>query len=111
MIEQILHILYLGGVIMLIARFMPGVRVTSYGTAVLVAIVYAIINFTLGSLLKLLSLPFIILTLGIFIVFINAFLLWLTDKLLDNFEIDNFPTTFIVAILITLAEILFASLV
>ena len=111
MLVFIVHILYLGGVIMLIAHFLSGVQVKSYGTAVLVAIIYAVINFTLGTLLKLLSLPFIILTLGIFIFLINAFLLWLTDKLLTNFKIDTFGTTFIAAVLITLAEVLFVYLI
>lgn len=104
MINLILHLLCLGAVILFISRTLPGVRVTSYGTAVMVAIVCGLINVTLGTLLKLLSIPFIIITLGVFMLVINTFLLWLTDELLDDFDIDDLGTTFIAALLITLAD-------
>ena len=104
MIELILHMLCLGATILLIARVLPGVHVESYGTAVLVAVIYGLINVTLGTLLKLLGLPFVILTLGIFLIIINTFLLWLTDQLLEDFEIEDLGTTFIAALLITIAD-------
>ena len=104
MIDLILHILCLGAVVLGIARLLPGVYVESYGTGVLVAIVYGLINVTLGTVLKLLGLPFIIVTLGIFLVVINSFLLWITDELLDDFEIEDAGTTFVAALLITLAD-------
>ncbi|HCC45609.1 MAG TPA: phage holin family protein [Gammaproteobacteria bacterium] len=79
----------------------PGVRVDSYGTALLETSIYGFINETLGATLKLLSLPFVILTLSVFLIVIDKFLLWLTDKILGNFEIDDHGTTFIAALLIT----------
>ena len=108
MIDLILHILCLGAAILLIARVLPGVHVESYGTAVLVAVIYGLINVTLGTLLKLLGLPFVILTLGIFLIIINTFLLWLTDQLLEDFEIEDLGTTFIAALLITIADTVLA---
>ena len=104
MIELILHMLGLGGAILLVARLLPGMHVESYGTAILVAIVYSLINVTLGFVLKLLGLPFIIITLGIFLIIINAFLLWITDELFDDFDIDDAGTTFVAAFLITLVD-------
>ena len=106
--DLILHLLGLGAVILLIAKTLPGVRVESYGTAVLVAIVYGLINVTLGTLLKLLGLPFVILTLGVFLVVTNTFLLWITDEILDDFEIEDIGTTFVAALLITIADTLLA---
>lgn len=104
MIDLILHMLCLGAVIFFIAEALPGVHVEGYGTAVLVAVIYGLINVTLGTLLKLLGLPFVIITLGVFLVIINTFLLWLTDQLLDDFEIEDLGTTFIAAILITISD-------
>ncbi len=104
MIDLILHILCLGAAILLIARALPGVYVDSYGAAILVAVVYGLINVTLGTVLKLIGLPFVILTLGVFLIIINTFLLWLTDKFLDDFEIEDLGTTFIAALLITIAD-------
>jgi len=104
MMELILHIALLGGVVFALARSLPGIYVGGYGTALLVAIVYGLINVTLGTLLKILSIPFIIITVGVFLLFINTFLLWLTDQILDDFEIDDLGTTFLAATLITVAD-------
>ncbi|MDA3791378.1 MAG: phage holin family protein [Desulfobacula sp.] len=51
-----------------------------------------------------LTLPFIIITFGLFKFVINAFLLWLTDKLIEDFEIKGVFTTFIAAFLITIVD-------
>lgn len=104
MIELILHILCLAAVIVGIARLLPGMYVESYGTSIIVAIVYGLINVTLGFVLKLLGLPFIIITLGVFLIVINTFLLWITDQLIEDFEIEDIGTTFVAALLITLAD-------
>ena len=102
----LIHILLLSGVIFLVAEAMPGIRLKSYGTALMVAIVYSLIDVFLGTLLKLLSIPFILLTLGLFIFVVNTFLLWLTDQLIEDFEIKNIGVTVITAIIITLANLL-----
>ncbi len=108
MIDLILHLLCLGAVIFLIAEVLPGFRVDSYGVAVMVAIVYALINVTLGTLLKIIGIPFIILTLGVFLIIINTFMLWITDQLLDDFEIEDIGTTFVAALLITISDTILA---
>lgn len=104
MIDLILHLLLLAVVIFALAKTLPGIHVASYGTALLVAIVYGLINITLGSVLKLLAIPFIIITIGVFLILINTFLLWLTDQLLEDFEIEDMGTTFLAAIVITLSD-------
>ena len=104
MVDLILHLLCLAAVILFIGRALPGVHCDDYGTALVVAIVYGLINVTLGTVLKLISIPFVILTLGVFLLIINTFLLWLTDQLLDDFEIEDIGTTFFAALLITLSD-------
>lgn len=104
MIELILHLLLLGLAIFFIAERLPGIYVRDYGTALGVAVVYGLINITLGTIFKILSIPLIVLTLGLFLLVINTFLLWLTDQLFDDFEIEDMGTTFIAAVLITIAD-------
>ncbi len=94
----------LAGVIFILARMMPGIRVAGYGTALLVAVIYGLINVTLGSILKILTIPFIIISVGVFLLLINTFLLWLTDQILEDFEIEDMGTTFIAAVIITIAD-------
>ncbi|MEX0942739.1 MAG: phage holin family protein [Pseudomonadales bacterium] len=104
MIDLVLHFLLLGFVIFLIAESLPGIYVAGYGTAVGVAVVYGLINITLGTVFKILAIPLIVITFGIFLIVINTFLLWLTDELFEDFEIADMGTTFLAAILITLTD-------
>ena len=104
--DLLFHILILGGVIFLLAELLPGLRVEGYGTAIVVAIVYSLINVTLGTVIKFLSIPFVIITVGLFLIVINSFLLYLTDVILDDFEIEDMGTTLIAALIITLSDTL-----
>ena len=104
--DLLLHILFLGGVIFLLAESLPGLRVDGYGTAIIVAVVYSLINVTLGTVLKFLSIPFVIITVGFFLIIINTFMLYLTDAILEDFEIEDMGTTFVAAIIITLSDTL-----
>jgi len=104
MLELIAYVLLLALAILVIAEMLPGIYIDGYGTAVVVAIVYGLINVTLGTVFKVLSLPLIIITLGIFLFVINSFLLYLTDALIEDFEIENYGTTLVAAVLITLSD-------
>ena len=101
---MLINLVILSVAVFLVASFLPGIQIKNFGTAVIVAIVYSLVNFFVGWLLVLLSLPFIIITFGLFKLVINAVLLWLTDKMVDDFEIKDFFTTFIAALCITLVD-------
>ncbi len=73
-----------------IAYFVPGFNVEGIWTALLAALVLGLINAFLRPLLKILSLPITILTLGLFSIVINALLLWLVSSLVPGFGIDTF---------------------
>jgi len=87
---------------MVVSHFLPGLHVRSFGSALVVAAVYGILNVLLYPVLAFLAFIPILVTFGLFIFVINAFLLWLTDVLLDQFKIDNIPTALIGAILLTI---------
>src|SRR5262245_30415148 len=101
--------LVLGGVAFLIvARLLPGFYLRGgFGSAVLVAFVYGVIKALLWWLLVLVTLPLVVLTFGIFIFVINAFLLWLTDKLLARLEVRGFGTLVLGAFLLSVLDFLF----
>ncbi len=104
--DFVLHILVLAGVIFFVAESMKGVHIEGYGTAIVVAVVYSVINFVLGTALAILTLPLVILTVGLFKLVINTFMLWITDQMIDGFEIRDIGTTFIFAIIITVSDII-----
>ena len=97
-------ILLLSLTVFLVARLLPGIHLKGFGTAVIVAVVYSLINYLFGWLLLLLTLPAVIITFGLFKFVINAFLLWITDKMIDDFKIEGFGTALIAAFLITLID-------
>lgn len=90
MTKWIIALLLNALVIFFVARLTPGVRIKSYTTAIGVAIVYSILAVVLGAALKFFTFPLILVTFGLFLLVINGFLLWLTDKLLDGLEIKGF---------------------
>jgi len=103
-VVYILKVFILAVAIFLIADLMPTVHLKSFGTAVVVALVYSLINLFFGWILIIITLPLIILTFGLFKLVLNAFLLWITDKLIAGFEIENFGSTLVAALLITIVD-------
>ena len=100
----VLHMLSLALVVLGVSKLLPGIKVQNYGTAIGVAVVYSLLNFLFYKILGWLALPFIVTTFGLMILVLNTFLLWVTDKVLDDFEIDDIKITFVAAVLITLAN-------
>ena len=77
-------------VIFLGSYLLRGVNLKNYWTALGVAIVLSILNLMIRPFIVLLTLPLNILTLGLFTLVINAWILMLADKLIDGFKIDGF---------------------
>ena len=92
---------------------LDGIRVTGDTTQdqaltlILVALVFGVVNAIISPVVKLLSLPFIILTLGLFLFVINALMLLLTEWISNafglGFHVDGFWTAVLGAIVITIA--------
>ena len=101
---MLINILILSAAVFLVSQILPGIQIKSYITALIVAVVYSLINFFLGWVLVILSLPFIIITFGLFKLVINAFMLWITDKMIEDFQIKDFFTTCLAAFLITVVD-------
>ena len=98
------NLLLLSIAVFIVAKTIPGIHIKNFGTAIGIAVVYSIINFLLGWLIMALTLPFLFITFGLFKFVINAFLLFITDKLLDDFRIDGLMTTLAAAVLITVVD-------
>ncbi len=108
---MLVHLAALALTILGLSWFVPSVHIKSVGTAVVVAIVFSILNFFLGWLIRAMLFVPALLTLGVLFVFVpfivNAVVLWLTDKLMANFEIETTSGLLISAAAITLVNGLF----
>ncbi len=100
----IFNLLLLSLAIFIVANIMESIHIKSFWTAIIVAIVYSAINLLAGWLLVLITLPLVIITFGLFKFVINAFLLWITDKLIDDFEIESIGATLIAAFFISIID-------
>lgn len=91
----------------LVSRLIPGIHVTSAPAALIAALVIGFVNATLGLLLKIITFPLTILTLGIFWFVINALMLEVASAITPGFHIDSFTSAFKGAIVLSLVNILF----
>ena len=80
----------------------PGIDVKGgFTTYLWVALLFGLLNTTLGSLLKLLTLPAVILTLGLFLVVVNAAMLMLVARWSESLDVNNFWSAVFAAIVIS----------
>jgi len=80
----------------------PGIDVKGgFTTYLWVALLFGLLNATLGSLLKVLTLPAVILSLGLFLVVVNAAILMLVARWSDKLDVNNFWTAIFAAIIIS----------
>lgn len=73
-----------------LSYILSGVVIDSFWTAILLSIVLAILNSLVKPILVVLTFPITILTLGLFLLVINALIILVADKLLDGFQVKNF---------------------
>jgi len=102
--KLIIRILLTAVVVFLIAKFLPGVSVAGYGTAVIVALVLALLNLIVKPILVILTLPVTILTLGLFLLVINAVIILLADSFISGFGVDGFWIALIFSLLLSIFQ-------
>jgi putative membrane protein len=107
----IVRILIIMAALWVAIRFIEGIEFTGSWLGLLgVALVFGIVNAFLKPLIKLLTCPLVILTLGLFTLVINAFLLWLTGVLSESlglgFRVDGFWPAFWGGLVISIVSIL-----
>lgn len=95
------YILINGIAVFITANILPGIKVDSFITALLVAVVLGVINTFIKPLFILLTLPINILTLGLFTFVINAGMVLLTSSLVTGFYVESFLWALLFSIVIS----------
>lgn len=93
--KLIVRWLLLAAALLLVAYVYPGVSVTSFGAAMIAALVLGLLNTLLRPILVLLTLPVTMLTLGLFLFIINATMFYLAANLLDGLAVSGFGAALI----------------
>ena len=99
--KTILRILLTALAVLIIAKFLTGVTVDSYTSAIIVAIVLGLLRVTVKPLLILFTLPVTVLTLGIFLFVINATIVLLASNLIAGFSVSGFWVALLFSLLLS----------
>jgi len=101
-IKFLVKVVILAAAFYVLTRFtvLPGLTVDpnengplgAFGTYLWIGLLFGLVNALVGPILRLLSLPFVVLTLGLFLLVVNAALLGLTALITDRLQVDGFLT-------------------
>jgi putative membrane protein len=100
----IIRIIVTAGLVFGIAHFLPGVHVAGPYTAMLVAVVLGLLNIFVKPVMVLLTLPFTIVTLGLFLLVVNALIILLCTKIVGGFTVDTFWVAMFFSIILSLSQ-------
>jgi putative membrane protein len=103
-VRLLLHWILTAAAVWIVAHFVPGISVSGVKAALIAALVIGLVNATIGLLLKVLTFPLTILTLGLFWFVINALMLKLAASLVNGFEVRGFLPALIGSILISVVS-------
>ncbi|MFC4297453.1 MAG: phage holin family protein [Castellaniella sp.] len=96
--------------LLIVAYILPGITVASFGSALIAALVLGLLNAVVKPLLILLTLPLTIVTLGLFLLVLNALVFWLAGSILKGFQVDGFWWAVIGAIVYSIVSTALAGL-
>lgn len=96
--------------LLIVAYILPGITVASFGSALIAALVLGLLNTVVKPLLILLTLPLTIVTLGLFLLVLNALVFWLAGSILKGFQVDGFWWAVIGAIVYSIVSTALAGL-
>lgn len=94
--------------VVFLAYILPGVEVYSAWSALGVAVVLAFLNTFLKPLLIIITIPFTIITFGLFLLVINAVMILLADAIIDGFTVDGFWWALLFSLILSFINSLFS---
>jgi putative membrane protein len=100
----IIRIIVTAALVFGIAHFLPGVQVAGPYTAMVVAVVLGLLNIFIKPIMVLLTLPFTIVTLGLFLLVVNAIMILLCTKIVGGFTVDSFWVAMFFSIILSLSQ-------
>ena len=86
----------------LATRWVSGIYIDTPGTLVLAGLLLGVVNAFVQPIAIILTLPFTILTIGFFLLVINAGMLWLVAAMLPGFHINGFGAAFLAALIVSI---------
>ena len=95
----------------IVARIIPGIELRGFGDALIATVIIAIVNGTIGPILRFLTFPLTVLTLGLFLLVVNAFLLKLASLFTPGFKVRGFLSAILGSLVLTILAAILRGLV
>jgi len=111
LIEFLAHLLLTAALLLLVANVVRGVEVEGWGSAFLGAIALGLVNAFVRPLMLVLTFPLTILTFGLFLLVINALMLWLVAAMVPGIRVQGFGPALLGSLVLTLLNLAVAALV
>ena len=111
MVPFLVHLLVTAALLLLVAHVVPGVQVDGWGAAFIGALVLGLVNALVRPVMLILTLPLTVLTFGLFLLVVNAAMLWLMAALVPGVRVQGFTPALLGSLLLTLLNVAVASLV
>jgi putative membrane protein len=105
----VLRLLVYTCAVLITAWLLPGVTVENFATAVMVAIALAIVNTFIRPILIFLTIPVTIVTLGLFLLVINALIILLIGKIVPGFIVEGFWWALFFSVILSIIASLFGT--
>ena len=90
--------------VIVIANFMSSVQVDDYKTAIIVAVILSLLNAFVKPIMVIFTFPVTVLTFGLFLLVINAIIIFMAGSLIDGFSVDGWISAIIFSFLLSLLE-------
>ena len=107
----LLHWILSALALLVVSHFVPGFHVNGLLPALIAAVVIGLLNATVGLLLKIITIPFSIVTLGIFLLVINGVMILLASAVVPGFHVAGFGPAFWGAVVLALLGMLIRAVV
>lgn len=111
MLAFLAHLILTAALLLLVANLVRGVHVQGWGPALVGAIVLGFVNAVVRPLMVLLTLPLTILTFGLFLLVVNALMLWLVAALVPGIRVQGFGPALLGSLVLTLLNLAVALLI
>ncbi len=107
----LVHLVVTALLLLAVARFVKGVEIAGFGTALVAALVFGLVNACIRPLMVLLTLPLTILTFGLFLFVVNALMFRLAAALVPGFTVNGFGPALLGSLLLSLLNLALAALI
>jgi putative membrane protein len=106
----ILRIILVGVVVWLLSKYIPEIHFKDATSAIIFVLVFTLLNIIVKPIFILLTIPITIVTLGLFLIFVNAIMILLADYLMSGFSVDGFLWAFIFSIILAVVNYVIESI-